>query len=65
MSRFHWQGSILLVDRTIVGSVSKGASGDWFAYGCMDEWEDTPLPGSHETKQAAQDAVLYWAENHL
>jgi len=56
---------VLSIDgQTVVGTVQLGASGDWFAYGCMDDWEDTPL-GSFENEKEAKDVVLEWAENHL
>lgn len=65
MSRFSWKGEVLVVDQTVVGSVSQGAGdGQWFAHGCMDDWEDTPL-GCYETEEDAQKVALQWAEDHL
>lgn len=63
-TRFLWRHDCLTVGATIVGCISQGASGDWFAYGCMNDWEDTPL-GSFEERQHAKNRVLDWAENHL
>ncbi len=64
MSRLRWRNDILEIDNTVVGCISEGASGDWFAYGCMDDWQDTPL-GSHEDREEAKRVTLEWAENHL
>ena len=63
-SRFRWINDCLSIDQTIVGCVDEGASGDWFAYGCMDDWQDTKI-GVFEQRQNALDAVVDWAENHL
>lgn len=44
MSRLNWRDDVLTIDKTIVGSVEKDVSDlFWFAYGCMDDWRDTPL----------------------
>ena len=64
MSRFRWRGGVLSLDNTVVGTVDQGAGGDWFAYGCMDDWQDTPL-GSLPNEEIAKLVVLEWAENHL
>jgi hypothetical protein len=64
-TRFRWHAGALSVNnQTIVGCVDQGASGHWFAYGCMDDWQDTPL-GSFDTKEEAEHAALNWAEEHL
>lgn len=62
--RFKWRHDFLVADQTIVGSVFEAPSGEWFAYGAMDEWEDTEL-GTYGDSEAAKARVLDWAENHL
>ncbi len=64
MNRFRWRGKVLIVEETVVGTVDQGASGDWFAYGCMDDWQDTPL-GSFPNEEIAKLIALEWAENHV
>jgi hypothetical protein len=49
---------------SVVGTVSQGASGDWFAYGCLDDWEDVNLR-SHSSEAEAREAVEAWVEEHL
>jgi hypothetical protein len=63
--RFRWRAGMLIVDgMTVVGSVDEGASGHWFGYGSMDDWQDTPL-GHFNDEDSAKAAVLAWAENNL
>jgi hypothetical protein len=63
--RFRWRCGMLIVDnQTVVGSVNEGASGRWFGYGSMDDWQDTPL-GDFDDEGQARSAVVAWAENHL
>ena len=52
---YVWNGSV-------VGTVSKGASGVYFGYGCMDDWQDSPL-GSFENILFAMNAVQEWVKN--
>ena len=60
MSRGRWLSGTLVVGGSVVGSISQGASGDWFAYGCLNDWEDTPLrsfPDEARAKRAVEDWV--------
>ena len=59
-----WVDGVFIVDLTACGSVSDGASGDWFAYGCRDEWEDVPL-GSFATEREAKARVVGWFRDAL
>jgi hypothetical protein len=62
----RWSNGILTMDNTVVGTAHKGAGldADWFAYGCLSDWEDTPL-GSHKTEADAKRAVEKWVEDAL
>lgn len=51
------------IGSTIVGNINLGASGDWFAYGMLDDWEDTPL-GSFKTNFQARRAVTRWVKEN-
>ncbi len=52
-----------VLDGSVVGTVQEGASGDWFAYGCLSDWEDTPLR-SWPTEDKAKKAVEDWVEEN-
>ena len=52
-----------VLNGSVVGTVNKGASGDWFAYGCMSDWEDTHL-GSFKSETNARARVEAWVEEH-
>lgn len=56
----RWRDDLYISQGSVVGTVSQGASGDWFAYGCMDDWEDARL-SSYEKKFDAKKAVEQWA----
>jgi hypothetical protein len=58
----RWRAGIFILGSSAVGSVMRGASGDWFAYGWMDDYEDTPL-GPHTTEDEAKRAVEEWVES--
>jgi hypothetical protein len=57
----RWTAGTLVLEGSVVGTVSEGASGDWFAYGCLNDWEDIKL-GSHETEDEAREAVEAWVK---
>jgi len=59
----RWTNRTFVVGGSVVGTVSKGASGNWFAYGCALDWEDTPLH-SFQTEDEAKKAVETWVEEH-
>jgi hypothetical protein len=60
-STARWKAGTLVLDNTVVGTVDRGAGGDWFAYGCLNDWQDVKL-GCHETEQKARRAVEGWVE---
>ena len=51
---------LLIYQQTVIGVVEEGASkrGYW-AYGCLKDWQDTPL-GWFPSKRMAKDAVTEW-----
>lgn len=58
-----WDRDLRIIGETVVGSIEKLDRGDWYAYGCMSDWQDTDL-GSHKSERAAKRAVERWvAEN--
>lgn len=59
----RWSNGTYVLDNCVVGTVMQGASGDWFAHGCLEEWEDVKL-GSHDTEEEAREAVEEWVEEH-
>lgn len=59
----RWMAGAFVMDGAVVGTVLEGASGDWFAHGCLKEWEDVKL-GSHDTEEEAKRAVEDWVEEH-
>lgn len=51
--------------QTVVGTIQRGANRrDWFAYGCLDDWEDTQL-GAFDSELEARRAVEHWVEENL
>ena len=52
-----------VVGGSVVGTIQQGASGNWFAYGCMNDWEDTPL-SSFPTESKAKKAVENWVRDN-
>lgn len=60
----RWASGILTMDNTVVGNVNRGAGldGQWFAYGCLSDWEDTPL-GNFATEDEAKRVVENWVED--
>lgn len=62
--RGRWRAGAFIVDGSVVGTAMKGAGGEWFAYGCMSDWEDTPL-GSFGTEQEAHRRVEYWVKDNF
>lgn len=62
--RLKWSfDGIATLGNTIVGNVAQGAFGEWFAYGMMAEWEDTPL-GSFKSNPQARRVVAGWVKEH-
>lgn len=59
----YWRDDMYISQGSVVGTVSQGASGDWFAYGCMNDWQDTRL-GTYEEKSDAKEAVEHWVNEH-
>ena len=59
----RWEGELYIHDTTVVGTICQTASGDWSAYGCMDDWNDTDL-GTHKTRGRAKLAVSKWVASH-
>lgn len=59
------EGLVALVGETIVGTVTESppGSGDWFAYGCLLEWEDT-RQGCFPDEMEARLAIEAWAEEN-
>lgn len=60
----RWKADVLIWAGVVVGTVSLGASGSWFAYGCLDDWEDTRL-GVYEHEADARQRVEEWAGEHI
>jgi hypothetical protein len=48
-------------DPVAKGSVQRQAS--WEAIGMLNDWCDTPLGDFHESKEAAQAAIVEWYED--
>ena len=63
MMRGRWSNGTYVLDNSVVGTVMQGASGDWFAHGCLDDWEDVNLR-SYSTEEEAQEAVEQWVKEH-
>lgn len=61
----RWKSpGLCLLDNSIVGSVDAFASGGtWEAWGCFDEWQDTPL-GQYKSQDEAKQAVEDWVRDH-
>ena len=59
----RWLDLMLILDDSVVGTVDRGASGDWFAYGCMFDWEDTKL-GCFKSEDAAKRTVEAWVREN-
>ncbi len=63
--KMRWShGTLTLGGDTVVGTVSQGASGHWFAYGCENEWQDVKL-GSFESEEVAKRRVEEWVRISL
>ncbi len=54
----RWSNNTYIVKGTVVGTISDVGS-HWYAYGCMNDWEDTDL-GSHPSIGAAKREVENW-----
>lgn len=61
--RGKWKGSVYILDGSVVGTIQKTPGGNWHAFGCMDEWEDTPL-GVRYTEAHAKEEVMLWVSEH-
>jgi len=62
--RKRWDGDLYVLDNTVVGSVSIDSFGrGWWAYGALEDWEDTPL-GMHSTETKARKAVVDWVREN-
>jgi hypothetical protein len=59
----RWRSGTYIVNGSIVGTVQRGAGGDWFAFVCLDDWEDINLR-SHATETLAKQAVEEWVESY-
>lgn len=59
----RWRHDMLVLDHTVVGSVEDHGHDGWWAYGCMDEWEDADL-GLYDKKEDAKRAVERWVEDN-
>lgn len=55
----RWVRNLRVVEETVVGCVEKLERGEWNAYGCWSDWQDTDL-GSHGSEKAAKRAVERW-----
>lgn len=65
MSKPRWMHDQLVIDNTVIGCVEEDAFGrGWWAYGCMEDWQDTPL-GMQRTQAQARKRVKEWAEERL
>lgn len=62
MPKGRWMNGTFVLDGSVVGTVQQGASGSWFAYGCLSDWEDTPLR-SFPTEGKAKKAVESWVKD--
>lgn len=65
MTGYRWNAQKMYIhhNQTIVGMVEESAGKNWFAYGCMTDWQDTQL-GVHLTERKAKDAVQDWVEEN-
>ena len=61
--RGRWSHGTYVLDNSVVGTVVRGASGAWFARGCLDDWEDVNLR-SYPTEEEARQAVEQWVKEH-
>lgn len=59
----RWKGDLYVLDGSIVGTVQKMNSENWFAYGCMTDWEDTKI-GIGSTREKAKQYVEEWVEEN-
>ncbi len=60
----RWMNGTFVLDHSVVGTVLQGATGHWFAYGCLDDWEDTRL-GAHDSEDDARKAVEDWVQEKV
>lgn len=63
-NRGAWKSDVYVLDGSAVGGICKTAGGNWESFGCMDEWQDTPLAVSL-LKSHAKKEVEYWVGEHL
>lgn len=60
----RWTNDTYVVDNSIVGVVTEDAfKRGWWAYGCLEEWEDTRL-GLYDRETQARNAVEQWVKDH-
>jgi hypothetical protein len=58
--KLHWRHDLLVLDGAIVGSVAQDSFGrGWWAYGMLEDWEDSTL-GLHQTQEEAKQEVELW-----
>jgi len=64
MVRPHWENDLFIHAGSVVGMITQGAeASDWFAYGCMADWQDTPL-GCWNSEREARKVVEAWVRDH-
>jgi hypothetical protein len=66
MNSLRWQHHLLVFHgTTVVGTIERDAfDRGWWAYGCRDDWQDTPLR-LHASPTKAKKAVMAWAVERI
>jgi hypothetical protein len=52
---------LYILGGSVVGTVSTTALGDYIAYGCMSDWQDTQL-GTRANRMEARELVQAWVK---
>jgi hypothetical protein len=60
----RWDANAYVVDGSVVGTVMEDPfRRGWWAYGCLEDWEDTKL-GLHDEESQARKRVEQWVTAH-
>ncbi len=59
----RWLAGTFVLDGSVVGTVQEGGNDRWFAYGCLEDWEDVNL-SSFQSEDEAKQAVEHWVDEH-
>ena len=64
MKRARWMHDQYVLDNSVVGTVDQDSFGrGWWAYGCLDDWQDVKL-GLHDKETQARKEVERWVREN-